>query len=160
MVASLLFHVFFVFLRFFFVFQIFYSKLQFYEGFGPPGRAFSPQAGRIKHCKNFGAMRPNLYCKIQYNRNFASKNDKIVPKKFAENRIPIQHVPLVPLWDRLGTHFGPIKPTMVPFRGSSGTTLGVSGHSLAASGVHFRALRPSEDPCYASTRARRNARSD
>ena len=46
----------------------------------------------------------------------------------------------MPLWDRLETHFGPIKPTMVPFWGSSGTTLGVSGRPLAASGVHFRAL--------------------
>ena len=61
-------------------------------------------------------------------------------KKIAENRIPIQHVPLVPLWDRLGTQFGPIKPTMFAFRGSSGSTLGVSGRSLAASGVLFRAL--------------------
>ena len=85
-------------------------------------------------------MRPNLYCKTPYNRNFASKNAKIEQKNFAENRIQIQHVPLVPLWDRLGTHFGPIKLTMVPFWGSSGTTLDVSGRPLAASGVYFRAL--------------------
>ena len=61
-------------------------------------------------------------------------------KKSAENRIPIQHVPLVPLWDRLGTHFGPIKLTKVPFWRCSGDTLGVPGNFWGATGVHFVAL--------------------
>ena len=90
---------------------------------------------------------------------FCSQKHQNCDKNLAENKIRIQYVLLVPLWDHLGSHFGPIKPTIVPFWRSSGDTLGVSGRSLAASGVHFRASA-SENPCYASTRARRNARSD
>ena len=128
MFANLLFRVFFVFLRFFFVFQNLYSKLQFYEGFGPPGRAFSPLTERIKHCKNwgFGAMRPNLYCKIQYNRHFASKNAKIAQKtsrktEFRSNmfRSCLSGTvlgptlgPLSPQWSRSGGPLGPLKASL------------------------------------------------
>ena len=46
----------------------------------------------------------------------------------------------MPLWDRLGNHFGSIKPIIMPFWRSSGDTLNVSGRFLAATGVNFRAL--------------------
>ena len=73
----------------------------------------------------------SLFC-FQKRENWA--------KNFAENKIPIQHVPLVPLWVRLGNHFGPIKLTKVPFWRCSGDTLGVSGNFWEATGVHFVAL--------------------
>ena len=128
LVANVLFRVFFVFLRFFFVFQFFYSKLQFYKSFGPPRRAFSPETDRIKHCKNwgFGAMRPNLYCKIQYNRHFASKNAKIAQKSSRKTEFRSNMFrsclsgtvlgptlgPLSPQWSRSGGPLGPLKASL------------------------------------------------
>ena len=133
MFANLLFRVFFCVFALLLRFPFFYSKLQFYEGFGPPGRAFSPLTERIKHCKNwgFGAMRPNLYCKIQYNRNFASKNAKMAQKtsrktEFRSNmfRSCLSGTvlgptlgPLSPQWSRSGDPLGHLKRLWALFGG-------------------------------------------